>query len=296
MDLTTLYRELVRLALPESEQKPEVNKVEPDAVTQQTTEIARKINGVLASIRLIRPKYLALHPPQQLSSSEREDFDYTVRQLLEKEKRLVRLLEQKEAERASSTNQSSGLMQWLSDPSIENRSKTVSMHRQGMFICLNMRLQEASQALTEMQQILLARNVPETITHSNPETDLDFETYKPVEPEFESVFSDENGTVQMLTEEHDALLTELNHRLDQAHKAEKGLREISELQSELAQHLSQQSEQLEQMVNDAYRTEINVDNANAQLEKAKRNNRRASRIIIYSSITTGVLLLLLNGR
>lgn len=294
MDITALYRELVRLASTESAVQEPTAPPEPDAVTQQTTVIADRLAGILESIKLIRPRYLALAPPQQLPREEREEFDQTVRQLLEHQTRLIRALEQKEGARANE-RPVHGISRWLSDPRLENCSRTLSMHRQGMFIYLNTQLHAVSQALAEMQQVQLARNAPD-VTLPRESVELDFEPVPETAPAYLPPPEDVGGTVQVLVEEHDTLLNELNFRLDQAQQAEQSLRAIGELQSELAQHLSQQSEQLERMALDVLRTEGNVAQANAQLEKAKHSNRRASRIIIYSSLATGVLLLLLNGK
>lgn len=101
---------------------------------------------------------------------------------------------------------------------------------------------------------------------------------------------------QLMQEEHDEIVASLSSSLREAEKAEQSLQQIAILQSELSQHLSTQSLQLESLNSDALRTNKEITGANKYLENAKRSNRFASRCVITASITVGVLLLLANGR
>lgn len=105
-----------------------------------------------------------------------------------------------------------------------------------------------------------------------------------------------DNQMQLIQEEHDELVASLNSSLREAEKAEQSLQQIAILQSELSQHLSTQSLQLESLNSDALRTNKEITGANKYLENAKRNNRFASRCVITASLTVGILLLLANGR
>ncbi len=77
-------------------------------------------------------------------------------------------------------------------------------------------------------------------------------------------------------------------------KAEQSLIEISNLQNELATHLSAQSTMIESLVDDVSNVEVEMGSGNKQLQKAGERNRFASRLIVLLSIFFGLLLLFFN--
>lgn len=333
MDRTILYRELVRLA-GASEQIQSVD-VLPDAFTEEATSIGRELGRLIGSLRLMRPRYLALSGSRQMSAHEREDFDYTARRLLQRETRRVRALEHRlDEHRAAQTAQSATIKgRWFSDPDFVALQETLANHRQGILLSLNLQLQAASQTLGDMQKVRFARGEgrlraadSELKFEPGPKFEAGPESAEPVslpaKPELsfegskladnrqaeasavpshtealpESGETYEQSSMLLLQEEHDSLLEDLNAMLGSAQKAEQSLREVAELQSKLSQHLASQSAQLQSLTADASRTTSHVTAANKQLESAKKRSKRASRIIIMSSLATGVFLLLLNGR
>lgn len=290
---------------------------EADDVTKEINSLASGLSRLQASLKQMRPRYLALSGSQQMRDSEKDDFDYLVRQMLQSEQRRVRALEQRESQRYEASKPS-GMSRWLANPESQAISETLAKHRQGMFFYLNSMLQQISMQLGELQQVRTARSIsarPHTaqvtrfqevpasstppdaqqaslLDSSHSAVALSEPSAQP-EPKTQEPPSEH---MQLLLEEHDALLEELNANLDKAQKAEQSLREIADLQAELSQHLSTQTQQLDSLTTDAFRTTSDISGANEQLEKAKRSNRRASRFIIGSSLATGVFLLLLNGR
>ncbi|GMM51474.1 Ufe1 protein [Starmerella bacillaris] len=296
MDRTILYRELVRLAgqVEVGDSQSDANKLDP--VTTECSDIAMRTYNVLNSIKQIRPSYLDIQAPRKLRSKDREEFDYSVRKLLQVEQKRVRTLEEREYTRSQDLeHKNHSILNFWDNPESIRASKMLSLHRQGMFYCLNILLQRVSKSLAELQEIQQARDIPYNINHKD--IDLGFGKSQELDPiQEKSISSETDAVCHSLLEEHDDFLNELSYKLDQATQAEKSMREISELQMKLNQHLVEQSGQLEIMSLEAVNTENNVDRANNELERAKRSNRRSSLIIIYSSLITGLFLLLLNGK
>lgn len=311
MDRTVLYREIVRIALDGEQEKTENTIFKADDVTKEINSISLGLCRLQASLKQMRPLYLALSGPQQMRESEKDDFDYLVRQMLQNEQRRVRALEKRESQRCEASKPT-GMSRWLANTESQATADTLARHRQGMFFYLNSMLQQISMQLGELQQVRTARSIstrPHTtqVTKFHPELDVPSTQTSQQASLIDSslppsaplkAYSQQIPLehMQLLQEEHDVLLEELNANLEKAQKAEQSLREIADLQAELSQHLSSQSQQLDSLKTDAFRTTSDISRANEQLEKAKKSNRRASHFIICSSLATGVFLLLLNGR
>lgn len=298
MDRTVLYREIVRIAGESHDSPPAVvNEPVPDQVTQEVNSIANQLARLIASLRLLRPRYLALRGPQQMSEAERDEFDYSMRQLVQREQRRVRALEDREQQRVQelAAKQSSFAARWLSDPETEGIEQTLAEHRRGMFFYLNMQLQNVSQSLGDLQSVRLARGHGQTKKKEDALAIPDLPSIPHTPSEKPSVNESEPHML-LVQEEHNTLLEDLNATLAKAQSAEQSMREIGELQSELNQHLATQTSQLNSLTSDAFRTTSHVSSANTQLERSKKKSKQASRVIIMSSLATGIFLLLLNGR
>lgn len=91
------------------------------------------------------------------------------------------------------------------------------------------------------------------------------------EPPIDSVLSQEQ--IQQFESESSALLQEANSQLRAIEKAQTSLLEISNLQSELAVHLTQQTEVTDKLWEDSILVSGRVEEGNKQLRQARDRNR-----------------------
>lgn len=100
--------------------------------------------------------------------------------------------------------------------------------------------------------------------------------------------------VQQFEEESSALIKSLSEDLSAIEATEKKLSEISELQTQLIQHLGSQAEVSDLLNQEAIGHTLEVGKGNEQLQKAKDNNRQASKFLCIFLIGSGVGLLFLH--
>lgn len=100
--------------------------------------------------------------------------------------------------------------------------------------------------------------------------------------------------VQQFDEESSALIKSLSEDLSAIEATEKKLSEISELQTQLIQHLGSQAEVSDLLNQEAIGHTLEVGKGNEQLQKAKDNHRQASKFLCIFLIGSGVGLLFLH--
>lgn len=98
----------------------------------------------------------------------------------------------------------------------------------------------------------------------------------------------------MFDSENAALLTSLQSDLAAVEAAEQKLRDISELQTQLIQHLGQQNEMTTMLLDDSQAHTLEVQRGNTQLSQAHRSNRQATKLLCGFLIGSGVSLLFLH--
>lgn len=94
--------------------------------------------------------------------------------------------------------------------------------------------------------------------------------------------------------ENAALLTTLQADLAAVEAAEQKLRDISELQTQLIQHLGQQNEMTNMLLDDSQAHTMEVTRGNTQLSQAQRNSRQATKLLCAFLIGSGCSLLFLH--
>jgi hypothetical protein len=88
---------------------------------------------------------------------------------------------------------------------------------------------------------------------------------------------------QQFAEENHALLKHYEDQLDQVRTAERSILEISEMHSTLHASLQQQSEHIDQLVQDSFLTSENVGRGNKELKKASERKSTAQ-ALFYSTV------------
>lgn len=100
--------------------------------------------------------------------------------------------------------------------------------------------------------------------------------------------------VEMFDRESSALVQSLSDDLKAVEAAERKLSEVSELQTQLIQHLGTQAELSDNLHQEALGHTLEVGKGNEQLKKAKESNRQANRFLCLFFIGSGLGLLFLH--
>lgn len=210
-----------------------------------------------------------------------------------------------------------GLGRWAAGGAVTARSpeeenedaarKTVAAVRESIILFLQGRLEEAGRVQSEMMDIRLRReieksksilaksNVGGSIPHVlDEELDSvsgsqskrlqrsgDFGNNSTSEAPDQSELTQEQ--MQLFAEENHELLKHYEDQLDQVRTAEKSILEISELHSTLHANLQQQSEHIDQLVQDSYLTTENLGKGNKELKRASER-RSTAQAVFYSTV------------
>jgi syntaxin 18 len=100
--------------------------------------------------------------------------------------------------------------------------------------------------------------------------------------------------VQQFEEESSALIKSLSEDLNAIEQTNRKLGEISDMQTQLIQHLGSQAEVADHLLSEAVGHTLEVGKGNEQLQKAKDNHRQASKYLCLFLIGSGCGLLFLH--
>jgi syntaxin 18 len=307
IDRTRLFFELSRQKLEQrgpSNTQPYVRRdkvVVVDKFKQECIDMYQTINNLKGFFIKIRPAYLSntkrVGSSESLNEKQRDEIDYEAKMILQQQwNRLQRLiaLEEERVKRLNNQNR----FPFLSDSKKHGMSKTLELHRSGIFWFLNNLLKNVSDLHGDQQRIRLTRQVEKAKSSLHH---IDDDYIRPRPPPSTITTTTTNGASTTLTltpeleqelvTENNALLDELQVSYNKARQAEKSMNEIAELQTTLATHLATQSETIGHLLEDAIQTTDDVSMANQQLASARTRNRIASKIIIYVSVILALLLL-----
>lgn len=210
-----------------------------------------------------------------------------------------------------------GLARWAAGGAITSKSpeeereeaarKTIAAVRESIILFLQSRLQEASSVQSEMMEVRLGREVeksksmlyksrigggipyahdddPNSIPSKSKQSrrstnlsngTLDAATQPSPSDDATQLSQDQ---LQLFAEENNALLQHYNTQLDQVRGAEKSILEISELHNTLHANLQQQSDHIDQLVQDSYLTTENLGKGNRELKRASERRSTAQAV------------------
>lgn len=329
MDRTQLYRQIIIAANPDAAALIEPatgDEPELDQLTRDCTDSLRRIMAIRKFIKDVRPQYLVVAGSDRLSGNERDTVDYEVRRMLLSARTFVEHLEAAEQQRVVGLH-SRKFASFVRNRQVTGLNDTLARHRQGMFICINQMLKFASDELADMKKGRLSREVsckkqsteysssrssssslPQTLASMRPNTTVStvFPTCSTLQVHDEEHKQRSTNCValselteqesQILLQENQSLFSDLQSRLGTAQKAEKSLRDIAMLQTELAAHLEAQTSVIDSLVDDVFQTTTDITGANKQLESARHRNKRASRVIVFTALGLALLLLYMDAR
>lgn len=189
--------------------------------------------------------------------------------------------------------------------------KTVAAVRESIILFLQGRLEEAGRVQSEMMDIRLSReieksksilaksNVGGTVPHVLDEEIGSASTSSAKRMRMSGDFGGGGSSssmseiparteltqeqMQQFAEENHELLKHYEDQLDQVRTAEKSILEISELHSTLHANLQQQSEHIDQLVQDSYLTTENLGKGNKELKRASER-RSTAQALFYSTV------------
>jgi len=182
--------------------------------------------------------------------------------------------------------------------------ETIAAHRESVIMYLRKRLEEAGRAQSEMMEVRLGREVEKSksilyksrmaggIPYAQDE-DMPAPTSLSKRKRQSGNFANDETSragdeltqeqLQVFAEENNALLKHYEDQLDQVRTAERSVLEISELHSTLHANLQQQSEHIEQLVQDSYSTTENMGKSNKELKKASERKSTAQ-AVFYATV------------
>ncbi|KAF2217768.1 hypothetical protein CERZMDRAFT_31312 [Cercospora zeae-maydis SCOH1-5] len=278
-----------------------------NAFLQEAYSIYARITDLSRELRAIRPAYLSTAQPSRrrppgdsngrarpLTDAEREAIDAQSKQLLRQLNAKITGLKQAEDVRNQTLDSVAlrkraqggliGLGRWAAGGAQTAKSpeeqleeaarKTVFAVRESIILYLQQKLEEAGRVQSEMMDIRLTREMEKTksilaksaIRSATGATDTTAR----------EELSEEQ--LQLFAEENHELLKHYEDQLDQVRTAEKSILEISELHNTLHANLQQQSEHIEQLVQDSYLTTENLGRGNKELKRASERRSTAQAV------------------
>ena len=192
----------------------------------------------------------------------------------------------------------------------EAARNTVAEARKNIIVYLQQKLEEAGRVQSEMMEVRLGREIEKSksvlyksriaggIPYAQDEDINDIIPQSPTSPKRQKRQSSNipNGIpaerqgeqlsaeqLQLFAEENADLLKHYEDQLDQVRTAEKSILEISELHSTLHANLQQQSENIEQLVQDSYLTTENLGKGNKELKRASER-RSTAQAVFWSTV------------
>lgn len=188
------------------------------------------------------------------------------------------------------------------------KRSTLAAFRGAVMLYLEERAGEAGRTQAEMMEVRLGREIEKSksvlyksraggkIPYAHDENGMTNGVTSPSSPKSKTRMAsnlppssssmDDNPDTAALTQEQQQLFASENadllkhyeDQMDQIRSVEKGIVDVSELHTQLHANLEQQSEHIEQLVQDSYRTTENVGKGNKELKKASERRSTAQAV------------------
>ncbi|GAB7331577.1 hypothetical protein MBLNU13_g02959t1 [Cladosporium sp. NU13] len=253
-----------------------------------------------------------------LTHEEREAFDAQSKKLLKQLNAAIQSLSQAEEVRnqtldsvALSKRAKGGmgaLGRWAAGGAVtakspqeeaeEAKNNTLAAFRAAVIMFLEQRLGEAGKVQAEMMEVRIGREVEKSksalyksrggasIPYAHDEGGPTGSNSNPTKTTFQHEDASENpdtaaltrDQLQMFESENADLLQYYEGQMEQISQAERSILEISELHSTLHANLAQQSEHIEQLVQESYDTTANLGKGNQELKRASERRSTAQAV------------------
>ncbi|EJS41690.1 ufe1p [Saccharomyces arboricola H-6] len=303
------------------ENSDERNEIVNDSFIKECAKLLKFIIELNKVIKQVEKNYL---DDLNMSDVEKDEFDMECRLQIQQYFKKFEFLENYETERHSLLLQKfqSKPHRWSKLlPNKNNNGKHV-IHPQeieqgvyefrlGILRCLNLWIKYISSRFTAIQQERLIlenkmnfNSTPVPPTPNNVEDfpadtiDISVSQSAPVETVQDEVKHYEETIskltqeqLQVLETEHSELLNQKNEQLKKVETINKTILDIVNIQNELSNHLTVQSQNINLMLNNQDDIEINIKKGNKELRKAKRAAGRTAKMTTYAAIILGIFIL-----
>lgn len=249
-----------------------------------------------------------------LTHEEREAFDAQSKNLLRQLNAAIKSLQQAEEVRnqtldsvALSKRAKSGmgaLGRWAAGGAVtakspqeeaeEAKKNTLAAFRAAVIMFLEQRLGEAGKVQAEMMEVRITReversksalyksrggaNIPYAVDNGDPTNATNTSQPNGVPDSNPDTAELTKDQLQMFESENADLLQYYENQMEQISQAERSILEISELHSTLHANLAQQSEHIEQLVQESYDTSANLGKGNQELKRASERKSTAQAV------------------
>lgn len=268
--------------------RKEIHPLINDTFIRECIDLYKHIHELNKFLQSIKPQYLLFDTDKGLDEEQRDEVDTYSRLKLKEYNSRLNHLQIYENKRVSSNQH------FRFNKSV---SSTINKHREGILLCLNKDLRTASKLLLDIQETRLSRS--KDVDDDDLKTKLSSinvksSKYKIIdhhdEPdlEYEQLSSEQ---IQILENENNEILSNKLNDLAKIEKINKNVLEIAQLESELATHLSMQSENISNLMNDYDVTNVGIIDGNKILKSVKNKKNYSIQIVIYTSIFLGMFLL-----
>ncbi|EDO19549.1 hypothetical protein Kpol_1018p81 [Vanderwaltozyma polyspora DSM 70294] len=286
-----------------------------DSFIKECCDLLKVSSELRKVLRVVEQEY---RNESGMSENEKDDIDTELRLQLQKYVQKFKHLQDYEQKRQkliedevlSSKNNMVYFLQGKNSDKVTLFHRSNNEFRSGILQSLNMWLNSVSNKLTSMQQERLdsQRKFDEPIFNSIPsELEIDspvsvsvtqsqpLETTKDEVKHYEETISKlTQEQIQLLETEHEELLNHKNDQLKKVENINKTILEIATIQNELASHLQEQSQNINNILDNQDTIEVNIQEGNKQLTKAKRAAGRTAKMTTYMAILLGLFILLLD--
>lgn len=282
-----------------------------DTFIAESADLHSHISELQTFLQNIKPRYLindtgkyrasegSDNDDGSLTENERDQIDSDARIQLKQYNERFKHLENYETKRVESKSYFTFN---------QSQSAAVNSHRKGILLSLSYQLKASSKLLLNMQEVRLSRrrDIDSDNDLSNRLSSINVRDLKysiinePHDPKArettDQMFQLTQEQIQILETENSHLLNSKLEDLVKVEKIHKSVLEISQLESELANHLQLQSESINNLLNDYDMTEGDLKEGNKILKKNKKSGNTAAKMVMFIAFLLGFILLLLDWR
>ncbi|CAI2022270.1 hypothetical protein SEUBUCD646_0H01260 [Saccharomyces eubayanus] len=302
----------------------EIRELVNDSFIKECAKLLNSLIELNKVIKQIEKNYL---DDLNMSDGEKDEFDMECRLQIQQYFKKFEFLENYEMERhslmlkklQSKPHKWSNLLSNKNTPfrnviHPHDVEKGVHEFRLGVLRCLNLWIKYVSSKFTSIQQERLIlenkmnfNSTPVPTSSKNVEdfpadaVDISVSQTAPVETvqdevkHYEETISKlSQQQLQVLETEHSELLNQKNEQLKKIDTINKTILDVVNIQNELSNHLTVQSQNINLMLNNQDDIEINIKKGNNELRKAKRAAGRTAKMTTYGAIIMGIFILLLD--
>ncbi|EHN00241.1 Ufe1p [Saccharomyces cerevisiae x Saccharomyces kudriavzevii VIN7] len=302
----------------------EIREIVNDSFIKECAKLLKFLIELNRVIKEIEKNYM---DDLNMTDAEKDEFDMECRLQIQQYFKKFEFLENYEMERHSLLLKKfqSKPHKWSNLLSNKNNNgkqvthpqdfeKGVHEFRLGVLRCLNLWIKYVSSKFTTIQQERLISenkmnfNSTPVPTLSNNADDLSadaidisvsqsapVETVQDEVKHYEETISKLTQVqLQVLETEHSELLNQKNEQLKKVETINKTILDVVNIQNELSNHLTVQSQNINLMLNNQDDIEVNIKKGNKELRKAKRAAGRTAKMTTYGAIAMGIFILLLD--